>query len=97
MCYSYHNGNDNDKEGQIRGFGHTGFLVDDLEAACRSLEERGVQFKKKPQDGNMKCSSITIIVAVIIIIIIIDLTMIYILLLGLAFAYDPDNYWYILL
>jgi lactoylglutathione lyase len=51
---SYHNGNDMDK-GQLRGFGHVGFLVDDLEAACLWLEEQGVTFKKKPQDGSMKC------------------------------------------
>ena len=51
--FSYHNGNDEDN-GQIRGFGHTGFLVDDLDGACQWLEENGVAFKKKPQDGNMK-------------------------------------------
>jgi catechol 2,3-dioxygenase-like lactoylglutathione lyase family enzyme len=49
----YHNGNDQD-EGQLRGFGHIGFLVDDLEAACRYLEENGVAFKKKPTEGNMR-------------------------------------------
>jgi lactoylglutathione lyase len=49
----YHNGNDQD-EGQLRGFGHIGFLVDDLDAACAELEKEGVLFKKKPTDGNMR-------------------------------------------
>lgn len=49
----YYNGNDTDK-GQIRGFGHIGFLVDDLHGACDSLEQAGVSFKKKPNEGNMK-------------------------------------------
>lgn len=51
--FQYHNGNDDDK-GQGRGFGHTGFLVDNLEEACVWLEEQGVAFKKRPQDGNMR-------------------------------------------
>jgi lactoylglutathione lyase len=49
----YHNGNDQDK-GQLRGFGHVGFLVDDLYGACANLESQGVVFKKRPEDGNMK-------------------------------------------
>lgn len=51
--FSYHNGNDQDK-GQLRGFGHIGFLVDDLDAACVQLEAAGVAFKKKPLDGSMR-------------------------------------------
>ena len=49
----YHNGNDTD-ENQLRGFGHIGFLVDDLDAACADLESKGVVFKKKPADGVMR-------------------------------------------
>jgi catechol 2,3-dioxygenase-like lactoylglutathione lyase family enzyme len=49
----YHNGNDQDA-GQLRGFGHTGFLVDDLDAACAYLEAQGVSFKKKPLEGTMR-------------------------------------------
>ena len=49
----YHNGNDQDA-GQLRGFGHTGFLVDDLDAACAYLETQGVSFKKKPLEGTMR-------------------------------------------
>ncbi|KAJ1432446.1 Glyoxalase/Bleomycin resistance protein/Dihydroxybiphenyl dioxygenase, partial [Ochromonadaceae sp. CCMP2298] len=51
--FSYHNGNDEDK-GQVRGFGHTGFLCDDLDAACADLEAKGVLFKKRPQEGSMR-------------------------------------------
>eukprot|EP00286_Rhodomonas_abbreviata_P027268 CAMPEP_0181307172 /NCGR_PEP_ID=MMETSP1101-20121128/10724_1 /TAXON_ID=46948 /ORGANISM="Rhodomonas abbreviata, Strain Caron Lab Isolate" /LENGTH=340 /DNA_ID=CAMNT_0023413343 /DNA_START=73 /DNA_END=1095 /DNA_ORIENTATION=+ len=51
--FKYYNGND-EGPGQVRGFGHTGFLCDDLEAACASLESSGVAFKKKPQEGNMR-------------------------------------------
>jgi lactoylglutathione lyase len=50
--FKYHNGND-EADGAIRGFGHTGFLTDDLTAACSFLESEGVAFKKKPEDGNM--------------------------------------------
>lgn len=53
----YHNGNDDDA-GQGRGFGHTGFLVDDLNGACEWLESEGIPFRKKPQDGNMKSKNI---------------------------------------
>merc|ERR1711934_904582 len=36
------------------GFGHIGYLVDDLDAMCAELETAGVEFHKKPQDGLMK-------------------------------------------
>ena len=39
---------------QVRGFGHVGFLVADLDAACAFLESEGVAFKKKPAEGNMR-------------------------------------------
>ena len=53
MLNVYHNGNDTDA-GQLRGFGHVGFLCDDLDATCASLEAAGVSFKKKPTDGLMR-------------------------------------------
>ena len=34
-----------------RGFGHIGFLVDDVYAACDFLEPLGFGFKKKPDEG----------------------------------------------
>lgn len=50
--FKYHNGNDED-EGQARGFGHTGFLVADLRAACSWLDTQGVAFMKRPEEGEM--------------------------------------------
>ena len=36
--FKYHNGNSTEN-GALQGFGHTGFLVDDLDGACAWLEE----------------------------------------------------------
>eukprot|EP00932_Pfiesteria_piscicida_P020870 SRR837773.7670.p2 GENE.SRR837773.7670~~SRR837773.7670.p2 ORF type:complete len:307 (-),score=80.34 SRR837773.7670:9-821(-) len=36
------------------GFGHIGFIVDDLEAMCKELEDAGVPFHKKPSEGKMR-------------------------------------------
>jgi len=47
--FKYHNGNDEPK-----GYGHLGFLVDDVNAAFADMEKMGIQFKKKPSDGLMK-------------------------------------------
>lgn len=47
--FKYHSGNEDPK-----GFGHIGITVDDLDAACERLEEKGVTFKKKLTDGQMK-------------------------------------------
>ena len=53
--FSYHNGNDEDiPNGKLRGFGHVGFLTDDLDGACAALETEGVVFKKRPTEGNMR-------------------------------------------
>ena len=47
--FKYHNGNDQD-QGQLRGFGHVGYLVYELDKACEWLEAEGVAFKKKPAE-----------------------------------------------
>jgi len=47
--FKVHDGN-----AEPQGFGHIGFLVDNLDATCAKMEENGVLFKKKPQDGNMR-------------------------------------------
>lgn len=48
--FKHHNGNTDP-----RGFGHIGFLVDNLEETCERMEkEQGVKFHKRPQDGMMR-------------------------------------------
>ena len=46
---SYHSGNQTPK-----GFGHIGFSVPDIDAACKRFETLGVEFQKKANDGKMK-------------------------------------------
>lgn len=47
--FAYHNGND-----EPQGFGHTCISVDNLDKAVARFDKLGVQFKKRPEDGNMK-------------------------------------------
>lgn len=47
--FSYHNGNT-----EPRGFGHIGFITDNLQETVAALEKQNVAFKKRPEDGNMK-------------------------------------------
>jgi lactoylglutathione lyase len=37
-----------------RGFGHIGFLTDNLEPTCAALEAAGVAFTKRPHEGKMR-------------------------------------------
>lgn len=83
--HRYHNGNDTDA-GQIQGFGHTGFLVDDLIGACNSMIDQGVNFKKKPEDGNMRGNLSRLWAQMISSVFIQNDS-------EIAFAYDPDGYW----
>lgn len=46
---AYHNGNSAPK-----GFGHLGFAVPDLDAACARFDELGVDFVKRPEAGSMR-------------------------------------------
>jgi len=45
----YHDGN-----AQPQGFGHIGFCVPDVPAACARFDRLGVEFVKRPGDGKMK-------------------------------------------
>lgn len=53
---SYHNGCSTTFKGEKcpRGFGHIGFLVDNLKETCEKMEEYGVEFYKRPHEGSMK-------------------------------------------
>lgn len=48
--FKYLNGNTNERI----GFGHIGFLVDDVNKACDLLEKEGIEFYKKPNEGKIK-------------------------------------------
>jgi len=47
--FKYHNGND-----EPQGFGHICVSVDNLEAACKRFEDKGVSWKKRLTEGRMK-------------------------------------------
>ena len=48
--FKHYNGNEEGRQ----GFGHIGFLVDDVYKACDDIREMGYGFKKEPDGGNMK-------------------------------------------
>jgi lactoylglutathione lyase len=47
--FSHHDGNS-----EPRGFGHIGVSVPDVYAACTRFDSLGVEYVKRPDDGNMK-------------------------------------------
>ena len=48
--FSHYHGNEEGRQ----GFGHLGFLVDNVYAACDSIREFGYGFRKEPDGGSMK-------------------------------------------
>eukprot|EP00586_Coscinodiscus_wailesii_P014091 CAMPEP_0172502670 /NCGR_PEP_ID=MMETSP1066-20121228/161814_1 /TAXON_ID=671091 /ORGANISM="Coscinodiscus wailesii, Strain CCMP2513" /LENGTH=336 /DNA_ID=CAMNT_0013278007 /DNA_START=113 /DNA_END=1123 /DNA_ORIENTATION=+ len=48
--FKHYNGNEDGRQ----GFGHIGFLVDDVYEACDSIRTLGYGFKKEPDGGSMK-------------------------------------------
>jgi lactoylglutathione lyase len=48
--FFHYNGNEADRQ----GFGHVGFLVDDVYGACDALRPLGYGFRKEPDGGSMK-------------------------------------------
>lgn len=48
--FQHYNGNEEGRQ----GFGHVGFLVDDVYKACDAIREFGYGFRKEPDGGSMK-------------------------------------------
>ena len=48
--FQHYNGNEEGRQ----GFGHVGFLVDDVYEACDVIRDMGYGFKKEPDGGSMK-------------------------------------------
>lgn len=48
--FQHYNGNEEGRQ----GFGHIGFLVDDVYKACDEIEKLGYGFRKTPDGGSMK-------------------------------------------
>lgn len=48
--FRHFSGNEDDR----KGFGHIGFIVDDVYAACEAIAKFGYGFKKEPDGGSMK-------------------------------------------
>ena len=48
--FKHYNGNEDGRQ----GFGHIGFLVDDVYKACDAIRDMGYGFRKEPDGGSMK-------------------------------------------
>lgn len=48
--FKHYNGNEDGRQ----GFGHIGFLVDNVYDACDAIREMGYGFRKEPDGGSMK-------------------------------------------
>ena len=48
--FKYYNGNEEGRQ----GFGHIGFLVDDIYKACDAIRPLGYGFRKEPDGGSMR-------------------------------------------
>ena len=48
--FKYHDGNSGDKQ----GFGHIGFIVDDINKFFETAKEQNLKIKKSPSDGKMR-------------------------------------------
>jgi len=55
LNFKHYNGNEEGRQ----GFGHIGFLVDDVYEACDAIRSMGYGFKKEPDGGSMKGTSLT--------------------------------------